>query len=150
MKKAANDTDMDNLVTELEYRAGHNQYQINLIKIKIQVYLDHKYDHKFDGLVEVIPNLNRFMCHLKKYTAEWEKLSCPDDILSMNVLEQVEQHLEEPAEIRYMTPEENYMYRNLIVDENIDKIVRLKKISDTITDEEREKKLNKKYHDNKI
>lgn len=145
-----NHTNRDNLVEEFGLRSAHNQHHVDMLKQNIEDYMKHKYDHKFDDLVEVIPKLNRFMCHCKQNPENYEKLSCPADILNLDLLEHVEQYVDEAPEIRPMTLEENYMYRNLIENENKDKITHLKKIPKDMSDEEKEKSLYKKYHDHLI
>lgn len=139
------------MIEEFELRSAHNQYYVDNLKKNIENFLKQKYDQKFDELVEVIPKLNRFMCHCKQNPENYEKLSCPDDILKMDLLKHVEKYVVgESPDVRPMTLEENYMYRNLIENENIDKIVHLKKIPADMSDDEKEKSLYKKYHDHLI
>ena len=151
VQKATNYTDKNNLIDEFELRSAHNQYHIDMFKQSIKVYLKHKYDHEFDELADVIPNLNRFLCYCKQNPVDDRELSCPDDILNMDVLKYIKKYVRysdgSATDIRMMTMEENFIYRNLIENENIDKIVHLKKIPKGLSDEEKEKALYKKYHD---
>lgn len=150
MQKVDNFKNRLHLEEEFELRSAHNQHHIDLLKQNIKDFLKHKYDQKFDELVEVIPKLNRFMCYCQQNPENYEKLSCPDDILKMDLMKNVKQYEGEPADIRPMTLEENYMYRNLIEDENIDEIAHLNRISKDISNEEKEKTLYKKFHDHLI
>lgn len=150
MRKLDNNKQRIHLIHEFKLRSAHNQYQINSVKQIIEGFLRQNYEKKYDDLIEVIPKLNRFMIHCKQKPENHEKLACPEGILNMDLTKHVKQYLDESLNIRPITLEENFKYRNLIENENTDKIVSLTKIPTEMRDEEREEKLYKKFHDHLI
>lgn len=146
-------TQKSNLLKELKLRVAHNQCRIDNMKETIRIFLKQKYKDEFDDLVHVIPKLNGLLIHCRKSSADYTKLTCPDTILDMDLLDIIKKYTTQLPRIRFMTIEENYKYRQLVDDENdCDEIV-LDLDSDEIDamdEDEKEKRLFKPFHDQNI
>lgn len=145
-------TSKKNLRTEVLLRTAHNQFRINNIKETIRCFLKQKYKEEFDDLVEVIPKLNRFLNYCQNNSEDYDKLSCPENILNMDVFNHIRKYTADIPEIRLMSIEENYMYRELVVnkdDTEEDEVLDLNEI-DVLEEEEKERLLYKPYHDQDI
>lgn len=132
---------------------AHNQFRIDNIKETIRIFLKQKYKTEFDDLVHVIPKLNGFLIHCKESSTDYSKLTCPNTILDMDLLDRIKKYTKDLPRIRLMTIEENYMYRNLVEyefdteeaanDLDLDEI-------DKMDEDEKEKRLFRPFHDHNI
>lgn len=151
IRKPTSNTQKKSLKTEIKLRMAHNQYRINNMKETIRIFLKQKYKAEFDELVHVIPKLNGFLIHCKESSTDYSKLTCPDAVMDMDLLNHIRAYTEDLPCIRLMTLEENYRYRNLVQDEyeTGEDILESYEI-DEMDEDEKEKRLFKPFHDQNI
>lgn len=123
------------------------------MKKTIHCLLKQKFKDEFAQLIEIIPKLYKFLIYCKQNPENYDNLSCPDEILSMDVTDRISRAAKEAPEIRHMTLYENYAYRNLIENEDRaeeEEIMSIHEYNEMEDEEEREKKFYRPFHDQDI
>lgn len=135
---------------EFYLRTAHNQQKVNTIMETIRCFLRQKYVDEFDELLDVIPKLNRYMCYLQqlKRNGDLSELSCSEDMLKLDLFEHVRKYTQSIPEIRPMTPEENFLNRRLIDDQETTKFLPDRELMEKPGDYERA--IDKPYHDQNL
>lgn len=136
-----------NLKEELLLRSGHNQNRIDSMKETILSFLNQKYCHEYDDLVNLLPKLNAFLIHCQQNPEDDTELTCSDCILNINVVKEIKKYTGSYPPVRPMTLEENYIYRDLVDKKGAPRKQEVLDRADTMDDNEREKLLYRPYHD---
>lgn len=138
---------------ELKLRTAHNQCRVISLQQNICCFLKQKFKEEFNNLFRTIPKLYKFLIYCKQNTQNYDRLSCPEDILNLDLTHSVRECLScEMLDIRLMSLFENYKYRELIKNENRSNQEKLIGIDDfeKMEEDERERLVFRPYHDQDI